>query len=134
VVSRQDTPEWIRAAAEGRQPQAAAGTEEERAQAARDAVKIAGRRLKPATLARLVENVDTAQLLDQHGHVRPDRVQRLVSGAEMLAKTPGLVEAERRFGQPRETAKAGPSTGKRGAAGHAEALRRFGRPSGDDAA
>jgi hypothetical protein len=133
-VSGADTPEWIRAAAEGRSSQAASGTEDERAQAARDAVRAAGVKLKPSVLARIVEHVDTAQLLDQHGHVRPDRVQRLVSGAEMLAKTPGLIEAQRRFGQPRETAKARPSTGKRGAAGHAEALRRFGQPSGDDAA
>lgn len=131
-MSTDETPAWIRAAVEGQPTQTAAGTPEERAQAARDAITAAGSKLKPAVLARLVEHVDTAQLLDEHGHVRGDRVQRLVSGAEMLAKNPGLIEAERRFGQQREARRVRP-LGK-GAAGRDEALRRFGPCPGGDAA
>jgi hypothetical protein len=130
-VSGADTPEWIRAAAEGRSSQAAAGSEDDRAQAARDAVTAAGAKLKPSVLARIVEHVDTAQLLDEHGHVRSDRVQRLVSGAEMFAKSSGLIEAERRFGQQRDAGRVRP-LGKGAAAGRDEALRRFGPPPGRD--
>lgn len=128
-----ELPSWIRAAAEGRPTQPAEGTRLEHAQAARDAVTAAGAKLKPAVLARLVEHVDTDRLLDQYGHVRQDQVQRLVSGAEMLAKSSGLIEAERRFGQQPEAGQRS-SKGARSAAGRAEALRRFGRSTGGDAA
>ena len=133
-MSADDTPPWIRAAAEGRSIERTSSTTEEQAQRARDAVTAAGAKLKPSVLARIVEHVDTAQLLDTYGNVRPDRVRRLVSGAEMLAKSPGLIEAERRFGQKRPAERAPSPKGSRSAAGRAEALRRFGPPSGGDAA
>jgi hypothetical protein len=133
-MSTDETPAWIRAAVEGQPTQTAAGTPEERAQAARDAITAAGSKLKPAVLARLVEHVDTDRVLDQHGHVRPDRVRRLVDGALMLAKNPGLTEAERRFGEQRGPRPAPAPKGSKSAAGRAEALRRFGPPPGGGAA